>query len=79
MDAQRLAAVLRERTTRIESASIEATGSFDRDVADAAELIRVLARMVEGKTASAAFGAPGDWGYGTAIGDALAGRAGISR
>lgn len=39
--------------------------------ADHAELIRVLARIVEGKTIDRAFGAPGDWGYGTDIGDAL--------
>lgn len=42
---------------------------FDLDVA---ELIRVLARICAGKTIDAAMGAPGDWGYGTPIGDALA-------
>lgn len=36
-----------------------------------AELLRVLARLLEGKTADRAFGAPGDWGYGTPIGSAL--------
>lgn len=41
---------------------------------DAAELIRVLARVVEGRALGSAFGAPGEWGYGTPIGDALAGR-----
>lgn len=38
---------------------------------DTAELLRCLARMIEGKTAEQAFGAPGDWGYGTPIGEAL--------
>lgn len=38
---------------------------------DASELLRVLARIVEGRSIDKAFGAPGDWGYGTAIGDAL--------
>lgn len=39
---------------------------------DTSELIVVLARIVEGKTIERSFGAPGDWGYGTPIGDALA-------
>ncbi len=38
---------------------------------DAAELILVLARVVEGREIHKAFGAPGDWGYGTPIGAAL--------
>lgn len=43
----------------------------DPGLADTAELLNVLARMVQGKTVYQAFGAPGDWGYGTPIGDAL--------
>lgn len=39
---------------------------------DAEELIRTLSRMVDGKPLARAFGAPGDWGYGKPIGDALA-------
>jgi len=42
-----------------------------QDLKDAAELIRVLARLLGGKSVHEAFGAPGDWGYGTPIGDAL--------
>lgn len=38
---------------------------------DASELLRVFARVIRGKTVAYAFGAPGDWGYGTPIGDAL--------
>jgi hypothetical protein len=41
---------------------------------DDAELLQVLARILEGRTIKEAFGAPGDWGYGTPIGDAVAGR-----
>lgn len=37
-----------------------------------AELIRCLARLLEGSTPYKAFGAPGDWGYDTPIGTALA-------
>lgn len=39
---------------------------------DCADLVNVLARLLEGKTLYQAFGAPGDWGYGTEIGQALA-------
>lgn len=54
-----------------------ATALIERDVIDksalpdVAELLRVLARIVEGKTIDRAFGAPGDWGYGTPIGDGI--------
>jgi hypothetical protein len=41
---------------------------------DTYELLIVLARVLEGKQIEKAFGAPGDWGYGTPIGDAIAGR-----
>jgi len=50
--------------------------AIERDLAQedkqsAAELVRVLARIVDGKTIDKAFGAPGDWGYGTPIGDGI--------
>ena len=38
---------------------------------DEAELLNCLARILEGKHPMAAFGSPGDWGYGTPIGKAL--------
>ena len=50
---------------------VEAEKFAGDDTLDAAELLRVLARLVEGKTIDQAMGAPGDWGYGTPIGDAL--------
>lgn len=34
-------------------------------------LIRVLGSVIEGVPVDRAMGAPGDWGYGTPIGDAL--------
>ena len=46
----------------------------EQAVRDAAELWRVVARLVQGRTPleiSQAFGDPGDWGYGTPIGGAL--------
>jgi hypothetical protein len=41
-------------------------------LSDVTELIRVLARLLEGKEIHKAFGAPGDWGYSNPIGKALA-------
>lgn len=38
---------------------------------NACELVRILARLVEGNSIHEAFGAPGDFGYGTPIGSAL--------
>jgi hypothetical protein len=38
---------------------------------EVAEFAKVLARVLEGKPLLRAFGAPGDWGYGTPIGTAL--------
>jgi len=39
--------------------------------ADDAELLRVPARILDGKDVLRAFGSPGDWGYDTPIGNAL--------
>lgn len=41
------------------------------DVRAAADLLRVLANVVDGKGVLWAMGAPGDWGYGTPVGDGL--------
>ncbi|MEI6211499.1 MAG: hypothetical protein WCR06_07715 [bacterium] len=56
------------------SRQIGETGLDRVDGRDVGELLRVLARIAEGKPLARAFGAPGDWGYGTAIGKALAAR-----
>lgn len=49
----------------------DANEGYTQDLRNAAELIRVLARLLAGKSVHEAFGAPGDWGYDTPIGDAL--------
>jgi hypothetical protein len=41
------------------------------ELREASELVLVLARLLSGKTVHDAFGAPGDWGYQTPIGQAL--------
>jgi len=41
------------------------------ELADAKDLARALARLLNGESFCSAFGSPGDWGYGTPIGEAL--------
>ncbi len=70
--SESLEQALREvaETTR-EIAYEDANEPYTRDLREASELIRVLGRLLVGKSVHEAFGAPGDWGYGTPIGDAL--------
>ena len=70
--SESLALVLNEvaKTTRA-IAYEDANEGYTRDLREASELIRVLGRLMAGKSVHDAFGAPGDWGYGTPIGDAL--------
>jgi hypothetical protein len=65
MSEPTLSKVLRERAAKLYDPN---NSEGDRDTA---ELLCCLARLVAGKTVHKAFGAPGDWGYGTPIGDAL--------
>jgi hypothetical protein len=74
MNTDMLYDAIRDKANKIENRSIEATGYADPDDADTAELLRILAKAVRGGDIRAAFGAPGDWGYGTPIGDAIAQR-----
>lgn len=53
--------------------AIRAKAAVDGD-ADTKELLRSLARIVEGGPVARSFGTPGDWGYETPIGQALAAR-----
>lgn len=65
--------VLRDKAARLQAERDKHDDSETRALlGDAAELARVCARFVEGKDVHGAFGAPGDWGYGTPIGAALA-------
>lgn len=49
----------------------EIPSDLHRLTKDVAELALVLARVLEGKPVLRAFGAPGDWGYGTPMGEAV--------
>ena len=77
MNIRSLAMALRNKATELSNVTTElsevdvTTPQQDQTLRDAAELIRVLARQVEGKPIDKAFGAPSDWGYETPIGAAL--------
>lgn len=78
MSAVHLGKVLRAEADKIADVRNELRESdaerderLARQLNEAAELVRVLARLVEGMSVHAAFGAPGDFGYDTPIGSAL--------
>ncbi len=74
-NSPKVSGALREMARAIVDDGIGEPSKLQRPTdADMAELLRVLANIVDGKDMSRSFGAPGDWGYGTPLGDALAGR-----
>lgn len=77
MDAKKLATAVRELKGDIGDIidCPKATISdFDKELNEAMGLLSVLANIVDGMPVDRAFGSPGDWGYGTPIGDAIASR-----
>lgn len=66
MNNPELAKVVRDRAEAVAAEMPERASDFHT-----AELLRVLARLLEGKTIYRAFGAPGDWGYSNPIGATL--------
>ncbi len=71
MNTLSLSAALRNHAAAVRNVNVE-TEQEHETLRDAAELLRVLARIVDGATLQKAFGRPGDWGYETMIGAALA-------
>ena len=76
MNAKKLAIAVRNLKKDvdevIEDEDIEcSSGSYDL-LRDANYLLGVLAHIVDGMPIDKAFGSPGDWGYSTPIGSALA-------
>jgi hypothetical protein len=63
-----LAAAVNQRATEIYAGE----GDDNAEGADAKDLLRALARLLLMEPLRSAFGSPGDWGYGTPIGAALA-------
>lgn len=70
MNHANLARAIRLRAEKIDSEADHDSVDYDTR-RDDAELLRCLARILSGLSVKDAFGAPGDWGYGTPIGDAL--------
>ena len=64
MDSKTLAEEIRELSRR--------ESYTDCEMSDVCELLKTLSRIVAGKPVAESFGAPGDWGYNTALGRALA-------
>lgn len=71
MDTKGLAAALRNKAAEVRNVNVT-TERDDQVLRDAADLLRVLASIADSNHLARAFGAPGDWGYDTAIGKALA-------
>ena len=71
MDTGRLAAALRNKAAEVRNVNAT-TAEEDQKLRDAADLLRVLAHVVDGRPLAKAFGSPGDWGYETEIGAAIA-------
>lgn len=70
MNIKSLAVALRNKAVELRNVNV-ATAQEHQTLRDAADLIRVLSCVAEGKSMAKAFGAPGDWGYETPIGAAL--------
>lgn len=70
MNSAALSRIIRERSQRLRNPDEEP--STVGQLAEDGELLLVLARVIEGKSVQRAFGSPGDWGYNTPIGRALA-------
>lgn len=72
MNQPRLAKLVYEMGQALYDREVERAGAITAETADVSELLKVLSRVLQGKTVERAFGAPGDWGYGTEIGKAIA-------
>ena len=75
MDMRLLAAALRIKAAEVRAVNQDADQDAEQDetaLRDASTLLRVLANVVDGKELAKAFGPPGDWGYDTDIGRAIA-------
>lgn len=70
MDTGPIASAVRNHAAKLRQVNVETAADNDL-LRDAAELLRVLARLMEGALPIKAFGPPGDWGYETEIGKAV--------
>jgi len=72
MNCAEMSKAIRARAQQLRDAGDQ--GVTFGELADTAELLVVLARILEGRPVERAFGTPGDWGYAHPIGLALAAR-----
>ena len=75
MKSRRLSAAIRTLRSEVGDYQNERMVHDDPDyqnIEDARGLLSVLANIVDGMPIDRAFGSPGDWGYGTSIGNAIA-------
>jgi hypothetical protein len=73
MNKPLLAKIIRDRAAEIID-SPPYDGPERQAKNDDAELLCCLARILNGRDIESAFGSPGDWGYNTPIGKAIAER-----
>lgn len=71
METGQLAAAVRHIASAVRNLHVADEHEY-RLLRDAADLLRVLAHVVDGRPLAKAFGSPGDWGYDTEVGAALA-------
>lgn len=71
MKKEHLVAALRNKATEVRNVNVT-SDEDDQTLRDAADLLRVLAHLVDGMPLEKALGSPGDWGYETEIGAAIA-------
>jgi len=78
MNSKKLAHAVRELKNEakdaLEDEVIDSRSSGIGTINEALDLLYVLANIVDGMAIEKAFGSPGDWGYGSPIGDALVNR-----
>ena len=70
METGQLAAALRNKAAALRNVNVAEEWEY-QVLRDAADLLRVLAHVVDGKPLAKAFGSPGDWGYESEIGAAI--------
>lgn len=70
MDERLMVTALLNKAAEVRNVNAN-TAKEDQTLRDAADLLRVMARLFEGMPTVKAFGAPGDWGYETELGQAV--------
>lgn len=70
MDERPMATALRNKAAEVRNLNVVSEKEY-QTLRDAADLLRVMAHLMEGMPTIKAFGSPGDWGYETELGKAV--------